>query len=295
MRAASRVTLLVTLAASVAAGGASAVAKPDEPATAAPADKSAYATVNGLRMYYEEHGSGPPLVLLHGGGSTVQTSFGAIIPMLARTHHVIAPEQQSYGHSGDRPGPVTFEQMADDTAALLAQLGVAEADVLGFSNGGVVALQVAMRHPKVVRRLIVCSAFYAHSGMPPQFWKGFAHASMADMPPPLRAAFIAAVPDPAERATRFSKQIVLMQTFRDIPSASLRKIVAPSLVIVGDHDVMSVEHAAQLSRLLPHGELAVMPGAVHGTYLGAAEGARPGSPLVGLASTMIESFLAAQL
>lgn len=292
MRTARLFTLLVALGA-WAGGGASAVAKPDEQAT--PTGKSDYATVNGLRMYYEERGSGPPLVLLHGGGSTVQTSFGAIIPILARTHHVIAPEQQTYGHSGDRPGPLTFEQMADDTAALLAQLGVAEADVLGFSNGGVVALQLAMRHPKVVRRLIVCSAYYARSGMPPQFWKGFDHASMADMPPPLRAAFTASAPDPAELPTRFSKQIVLMKTFRDIPRASLHEIVAPSLVMVGDHDVMSVEHSAQLSRLLPHAELAVMPGSIHGTYLGAAEGARPGSPLVGLATTMIESFLAGAL
>ncbi|HEY6476352.1 MAG TPA: alpha/beta hydrolase [Polyangia bacterium] len=139
------------LAALVALGGSS------PRATAAPTDRAAYASVNGLRLYYEEHGSGPPLVLLHGGGSTVQTSFGAIIPELARTHHVIAPEQQAHGHSGDRDRPLSFEQMTDDTAALLAQLGVVQADVLGFSNGGVVALQLAIRHRRLVRRLVVCS------------------------------------------------------------------------------------------------------------------------------------------
>jgi pimeloyl-ACP methyl ester carboxylesterase len=258
-------------------------------------DKSGYATVNGLRMYYEEHGSGPPLLLLHGGGSTVQTSFGAIVPMLARTHHVIAPEQQAHGRSGDRDRPLSFEQMADDTAALLAQLGVAEADVLGFSNGGVVAMQLAIRHPRLVRRLILCSSFYAHAGMPPQFWQGFPHATMADMPPPLRAALVASAPNPAEVPARFAKMVALMQAFHDIPEPSLRAIAARTLVMVGDRDVMSVEHDARLARLLPHGELAVMPGSGHGTYLGAAEGARPGSPLVDLAVTTIEAFLADKL
>lgn len=259
------------------------------------ANKSGYATVNGLRMYYEEHGSGPPLLLLHGGGSTVQTSFGAIIPALARTHHVIAPEQQAHGHSGDRNGPLSFEQMADDTAALLAQLGVREADVLGFSNGGVVAMQLAMRHPRLVRRLIVCSSYYAHAGMPPEFWRGFPHATMSDMPPPLRAALLATAPAPAEVPARFAKQVALMQSFRDIPEASLRAIAAKSMVMVADHDVMSVEHAARLARLLHDADLAVMPGSLHGTYLGAAEGARPGSPLVGLGLETIEAFLAGRL
>jgi pimeloyl-ACP methyl ester carboxylesterase len=261
-------------------------------------DRTSYATVNGLRMYYEEHGggSGPPLVLLHGGGSTVQTSFGAIIPALARGRRVIAPEQQAHGHSGDRPGPLSFEQMADDTAALLHQLGVDQADVLGFSNGGVVALQLAMRHPRLVRRLIVCSSYYAHAGMLPQFWQGFAHATMDNMPPALREAFVAAAPNPAEVPARFAKQVALMKAFQDIPEASLGRIAAPTLVMVGDHDVMSVEHDARLARLLPHGALAVMPGARHGTYLGAVDaGGRAGSPLPDLAVAMIDAFLADRL
>lgn len=280
----------------VAAGGTVA-AKSAGPAATAPgrADRVGYVTVNGLHMYVEEHGNGPPLLLLHGGGSTVQTSFGAILPTLARTRHVIAPEQQALGHTGDRPGPLSFEQMADDTAALLAHLGVAETDVMGFSNGGVVAMQLAIRHPRLVRRLILCSSFFARAGMPPQFWQGFGHATMADMPAPLRAAFVAAAPNQADVPARFAKQVALMEGFRDIPEASLRAIAAKSLVIVGDHDVMSVEHSAQLSRLLPHGELAVLPGSVHGTYLGALEGARPGSPLPELAMTMIEAFLADKL
>jgi pimeloyl-ACP methyl ester carboxylesterase len=258
-------------------------------------DKAGYATINGLRMYYEEHGSGPVLLLLHGGGSTVQTSFGVIMPALARRHRVIAPEQQAHGRSGDRDGALSFQQMADDTAALLAHLGVRQADVLGFSTGGFIAMQLAIRHPRLVGRLILCSSFYARAGMPPQFWQGFAHATMADMPEPLRKAFIAAAPSPAEVPVRFAKQVALMESFRDLPEASLRSIVARSLVMVGDRDVMSVEHAAQMRRLLPNAELAVMPGSGHGTYLGAAEGGQPGSALLGLGSTIIESFLAHEL
>lgn len=257
--------------------------------------KTQFVSVNGLRMYVEEQGSGPPLVLLHGGGSTAQTSFGAVMPALARAHRVIAPEQQTYGHSGDRPGPLSFEQMADDTAALLAQLGVAQADVLGFSNGGVVAMQLAMRHPAVVRRLIVCSSYYAHAGMPPQFWQGFDHATMADMPPALRDAFVAASPDRAQVPVRFAKQVALMKGFHDIPEAALRAIAAPTLVMVGDRDVMSVEHAAQLARLLPHARLAVMPGSAHGAYLGVAETAQPGSPLPDLGLAIINAFLTDRL
>ncbi len=251
--------------------------------------------LSALRMYYEEQGSGPPLVLLHGGGSTAQTSFGAIMPRLARTHRVIAPEQQAHGHSGDRPGPLSFQQMADDTAALLAQLGVTQADVLGFSNGGVVALQLALRHPSVVRRLIVCSAYYARAGMPAQFWQGFAHATTADLPPALRAAFVATAPDRAQVGVRFAKQVALMKEFKDIPEAALRTITAPTLVMVGDHDVMSVEHEVRLARLLPHASLCVMPNSGHGTYLGSAEGARPGSPLPDIALALADAFLADRL
>jgi pimeloyl-ACP methyl ester carboxylesterase len=275
-----------------------AVHAPAISAVVAPSDPAAHAhhaAVNGLRMYYEEYGRGRALVLLHGGGSTAQTSFGALIPRLAGAHHVIAPEQQAHGHTGDRDGPLSFEQMADDTAALLEQLGVRDADVLGFSNGGVVAMQLAMRHPGLVRRLIVCSSFYARSGMPAAFWQGFAHATMDAMPAPLRDRFVATAPDPAQVPTRFAKQVALMATFQDIPEASLQAIAAKTLVMVGDADVMSVEHEARLARAVPHAELAVMPGAGHGTYLGADEGARPGSPLPDLAATTIEAFLADRL
>jgi pimeloyl-ACP methyl ester carboxylesterase len=131
--------------------------------------------------------------------------------------------------------------------------------------------------------------------MPPQFWRGFDHASMAQMPGPLRAAFVAAAPDPSQVPVRFEKQVALMKSFQDIPEAALRAITAPTLVMVGDRDVMSVEHEARLARLLPHAALSVMPGSGHGTYLGAAEATHPGSALPDLGTATIEAFLGDRL
>ncbi len=248
--------------------------------------------VPGLRIYCEVPGEGRPLVLLHGGGSTAETSFGAIVPRLARHHRVIAPEQQGHGHTSDAARPLSFEQMADDTAALLERLGVHGADVLGYSNGGVVALLLARRHPALVRRLVLASSYFERSGMPPAFWKGFDTARLEEMPATLRQAHLAAGRSPAELEAMFRKTVAMMKGFKDLPEAALRALPGPALVMVGDGDVMSVEHAARMARLIPGGRLAVFPGSGHGAYLAAAESARPGSPLPDLAVTMIEAFLA---
>ena len=244
--------------------------------------------IGPLPMYYEEYGSGRPLVLLHGAGSTAQTSFGKLIPAFAAHHHVIAPEQQDHGHTPDIDRPLTFAQEADDTAALLERLGVDNADVIGFSNGGIVAMELAMRHPRLVHKLVVCSSYYSHAGMPAAFWDGIAHATMADMPPTLMTAFEAAQPDPAMRQRMFDKQVALMQHFEDIPEAALQAITAPALVLVADHDVMSVEHDTSLARLL-RAQLVVFPGAHHGTYLGSLDAGGGDATAARLA---IERFLA---
>jgi pimeloyl-ACP methyl ester carboxylesterase len=122
--------------------------------------QTGYAPVNGLKIYYEIHGTAkprrPPLMLLHGGGDTIGTSFGRVLPALARDRQIIAFEQQGYGHTADIvERPFSFEQSADDTAALLEYLHIGQADLFGFSNGGTIALQVTIRHPRVVRKLVV--------------------------------------------------------------------------------------------------------------------------------------------
>ena len=114
-------------------------------ASASAGAKSGYAEIGALRIYYEVHGEGAPLLILHGGGSTIGTSFGAILPDLAKAHMVVAPEQQGHGHTADLDRPLSYRQMADDTAALVKRLGLRKIDVLGFSNGGGVAIELAIR------------------------------------------------------------------------------------------------------------------------------------------------------
>jgi pimeloyl-ACP methyl ester carboxylesterase len=132
---------------------------------------SGRAPVNGIQMYYEIHGrsEGLPLVLLHGGGSTIEVTFGRVIPIFAQGRRVIALEEQGHGRTTDREGPVHFETSADDVAALLRSLGVEKADFFGFSNGASVALQVAIRHPPIVRRLVLASSMTRRDGAPPEF------------------------------------------------------------------------------------------------------------------------------
>jgi pimeloyl-ACP methyl ester carboxylesterase len=229
--------------------------------------KSGYAPVNGLKIYYEIHSVADgknPLVLLHGGGDTIQTSFGHVLPALARTRQVIAFEQQGYGHTADiADRPFSFEQSADDTAALLEYVHVDHADILGFSNGGTIALQVAIRHPSVVRKLVVVSAFFSRDGGDPPFWESMKNAQPAMMPKELREAYLAVAPHPENLESFFYKAARRMRDFKDIPDDTIRAIGAPTLVMCGDTDVVRPEHALELSRLLPHAQLAVLPGTDH--------------------------------
>lgn len=227
-----------------------------------------YAPVDGLNMYYEIHGTAhaecPPLVLLHGGGDTIQTSFGKLLPELSRNRQVIAFEQQGFGHTADIPDrPFSFERSADNTAALLEYLHVERADVFGFSNGGTIALQVAIRHPRLVRKLIIASGFFNHDGADPAFWAGFEHAQLGQMPKELSDAYLAAAPHPQNLQLFFDKSVQRMRNFKDISNGTMRGIQSPALVIVGDADVMRPEQAVEEYRLIPHSRLAVLPGTDH--------------------------------
>ena len=250
-----------------------------------------HAPVNGLRMYYEVHGNGPPLLLLHGGGSSIRTTFGEVLPALAEHHQVIAVEQQGHGHTADIDRPLSFEQMADDTAALLGHLGVESADVFGFSNGGSVAMQLAMRHPGKVRRLVVGSAFYANDGLEPQVRALFRQPpNAAGMPAPLRDEYLRIAPDPGNLQRLVEKLMAMLSGFHDWPAESLRAISAPTLVLQANADVARPEHAIEMCRLIPRCELVVLPGG-HGTYIGEATAARAGSRLPSLTVALIEEFL----
>jgi pimeloyl-ACP methyl ester carboxylesterase len=249
-----------------------------------------YAAVNGLKMYYEIHGSGRPLVLLHGGGSTIESTFGRILPELAKTHQVIAVELQAHGHTKDIDRPLSFERDADDVAALLEQLHIEKADVMGFSNGGTTALQIAIRHPKLVNKLVLASAVYKRDGMQPGFFDGFKNASLDTMPKPLKEAYLKANPDPKGLQAMFNRDVARMAVFKDISDADIKGIQAPALIVNGHTDVVRPEHALELSHVLPHAKLAILPGG-HGDYIGEICAAVKNSKIPALVTTMIEEFL----
>ena len=176
---------------------------------------SGYAPVNGLKMYYEIHGTGAPLVLIHGGGSTIQTSFSKILPLLARDHKVIAVELQAHGHTNDRNGPESFEQDADDVAALLEYLKISKAHFLGFSNGGNTVMQIAMRHPAIADKLVIVSSFYKRDGMLPGFFEGMQAATLENMPRLLKTYYLQINNDQKALQTMFNKDKERMLHFKD--------------------------------------------------------------------------------
>jgi pimeloyl-ACP methyl ester carboxylesterase len=236
-------------------------------ATATWAAEGSYATIGPLKMYYEIHGAGGgksvPLVLIHGGGSGIE-SFAAVLPQLAKGRQVIAVEEQAHGRSSDVPGrALSFQQTADDIAELLRQLKIERADVCGYSNGGHNAMQLAIRHPRLVRKLVVVSSPVKRDGFVPHFFESMQQATLDTMPAELRVEQMKVNPDPAALKTMFQKDRQRMIDFQDWPDESLRAIVVPTLLIVGDRDVIRVEHAVEMFRLLPHVQLAVLPDTDH--------------------------------
>ena len=232
--------------------------------------RTGYAWVNGLRMYYEVHGEGGevPLILLHGGGSTIDTSFARVLPLLLETHpRVIAVEFQAHGHTRDVDRAFSFEQDADDVAALMDHLYVEKATVFGFSNGGTVALQVAIRHPGKVERLIVASANYSKAGMHPWFWDFMNKGTFADMPQVYKDEYLKIDPRQEGLFTMYERDSRRMMQFEDIPEDLIKGIEAPTLVVAGDKDVVRPEHVIDLSRLVQHGRMCILPGG-HGEYFG---------------------------
>jgi pimeloyl-ACP methyl ester carboxylesterase len=238
----------------------------------APAEKrSGYSQVNGLNMYYEIHGQGKPLVLIHGGGSTIETSFGNLIPLLEKRRQLICVEMQAHGHTGDRNSKLTFKQDADDVAALLKNLDIAKADILGFSNGGQTSIEIALRHPEVVDRLIIVAPIYKRSGVPAEFWRGFDHATLDSMPLALQQGQLKANGNSRQALLNsFQKDVERMKGFEGWTDEQIRSITVKTLIINGTHDVGTVEHSVDMHRLMSNSELAIFPG-THGTYIGSSE------------------------
>lgn len=228
---------------------------------------SGYLTVNGLKMYYEVHGTGTPLVLIHGGGSTIQTTFGRVLSSFAKTHKVIAVEMQAHGHTADIDRPLTFEQDADDIAALLKQLNIDKADIFGFSNGASTTLQFAIRHPEMTNKIVVASTFYKKSGAPDWFWDMMSKPTFEGMPQIYKDAFLKINPDTNALHRMYERDVARMQAFPSISDEQMESIKSPALIIIGDRDVVAPEHATEMHRLLSNSRLAILPGG-HGEYIG---------------------------
>ena len=244
---------------------------------AAAEPQTGIAPANGLQMYYEIHGSdqsgGVPLVLLH-GAYMVASDFGEVLTRLAATRQVIVPELQAHGHTADIDRPLSYEQMADDVAALIRHLGLDQADVVGYSMGGATALQLAIRHPALVRKQVVASTGYALDGAHPELL-----AFIPSITPevfagsPFEAAYRRTAPNP----DGFPNLIAKLKQLDMTPfnwAEGVRGIAAPTLYILGDSDAVRLEHAVELFKLLgggimgdmtgpPRSQLAVLPGTTH--------------------------------
>ncbi|MBE9463481.1 alpha/beta fold hydrolase [Dyadobacter subterraneus] len=253
-----------------------------------------FADVNGIRMYFEIHGDGNPLLLIHGGGSTLYTSFGKILPLLAKNYQVIGVELQAHGHTSDRDAPESFEQDADDVAGLLMQLNISGANIFGFSNGGNTAMQIAIRHPKLVSKLILASSFYKREGMYSWFWDAMEKASLNDMPKIYQDEFFKINPSQAALQNMHDKDANRMRTFQDWKDEDISSIQVPVLVISADQDVVRPEHAVAMFRLFPHGRLALFP-ASHGSYMGEIMSQGGNSKIPELFVEMVNEFIEAPM
>jgi pimeloyl-ACP methyl ester carboxylesterase len=253
--------------------------------------RTGYAPVKGLSMYYEIHGQGRPLVLLHGAYMTID-AMGAILPGLAATRQVIAVEQQGHGHTADVDRPITYEQMADDTAALLEHLECDAADVFGYSMGGGIALQLAIRHPAKVRRLVVASASYSSEGMHPvavEMFPSITPELFAGSP--IEDAYLRTAPNPGDFPKLVEKLGRLDTTPFAWPAEDIRAIAAPTMLVLGDSDGVRLEHAVELFRLLGGGvmgDLEGMPACQLAVLPGTAHFMPPGSGLLDRAGWLLE-------
>jgi pimeloyl-ACP methyl ester carboxylesterase len=236
--------------------------------------ESGYADVNGLKMYYEVYGSGKPIVLLHGSYMNIPMNWLHIIPLLAKDRKVIVPEMQGHGRTRDIARPLSYEAMADDVSGLLKHLRTDSADILGYSMGGGVAFQVAVRHPEQVRRLVILSGTYAHDG-----WWPDVEASFATFTPdmfegtPIQKQYDSLGNDPA-RFREFIKKVISIDLVPYDWTKDVKNIQAPVFMAIGDADGVRYEHALELFRAkgggkmgdihgLPKSRLAILPGTTH--------------------------------
>ncbi len=219
--------------------------------------RGSYTSVNGLTLYYEIHGAGEPLILLHGGVGAIQM-FGEVLPSLAQNRQVVAVDLQAHGRTADIDRPLRFELMAGDIAVLIKHLGIKEADVMGYSLGGGVALRIAIQHPEVVRKLVLVSTPFQRDGWYPEILAG-----MGQMGPqiaeqmkqtPMYQLYASIAPKPQDWPVLLTKLGELLRQDYDW-SKDVAAIKAPTLIVVGDADSVRTAHAVAFFELLGGGKV----------------------------------------
>jgi pimeloyl-ACP methyl ester carboxylesterase len=230
--------------------------------------------VNGMQMYYEVSGAGEPIVVLHGAYMNIPT-MGAIIPMLAKTHKVYAVELQGHGRTTDINRPITYQNLADDVAAFMDAVGLAKADIFGYSMGSVAGLQLAFRHPAKVNKLVMASGGYDVEGWQPEF-KAMIPSMTPDMltNTPLPAEYRKLAPNP-NGFPELARKLIALEKEPMAWETDVKALKAPVLIIAGDADVATLEHSVKMFRLLgggamgdmgkplPASRLAVLPATSH--------------------------------
>jgi pimeloyl-ACP methyl ester carboxylesterase len=236
---------------------------------------SGYASVNGIKVYYEVYGEGRPIVLLHGAFMTIDMNWGQLIPELSKTRKVIAIELQGHGHTPYSDRKLNFGSLASDVEGVMDLLKVDSADVVGYSMGGYVAYQLAIQSPKRLRKLVIISSTYKSSGWMPEVTNGFKH-----MKPelfentPLKAGYDAVAPDKTKWTKFMEQMIAFAGTPFDLGEANIAKITSPVLTIAGDNDGLDKMELIKTYKLhggavcadfgaMPKSQLAIVPAQGH--------------------------------
>jgi len=218
------------------------------------------ASIHGHSIYYAMKGNGPTLVLLHGGGDSGEHSFARQLDIFAEHHRIVAPDQVGQGRTPDVSGPLTYTHMMEDTALLLNKLHLQHVDVVGFSDGGILALMLAIRHPELVRRLIISGVNIAPEGLNPDDLDEL-RATQNDKPKTIDE--------------KLSLLWATSPTETELSMTMLARISQPVLVISGDRDAITLEHTLKIFRALPNSELCVLPGTDHATFTGRSDWLNP--------------------
>jgi pimeloyl-ACP methyl ester carboxylesterase len=218
------------------------------------------ANIHGHRIYYAVRGGGPTLVFLHGGGDSGEHSFVRQLDVFSEHHHIVAPDQVGQGRTPDVAGPLSYTAMMEDTAELLRKLKLKSVDVVGFSDGGILALMLAVRHPELVRRLVISGVNIAPEGLRPEDLEE------------LRATQI---PKPKTIDEKLAHLWFTSPTEAELNLGLLTKISQPVLVVSGDRDAITLEHTLKIFHALPDAQLCVLPGTDHATFSGRSDWLNP--------------------